>query len=136
MSDNVAHPPHYLGHQSGIECIQVVEHMNFNLGNVMKYCWRCDKKNGIEDLRKAAWYLDREIKRREREQAEIDALPVTYRACPDCMSTRGFNPEGMRGDDLILSTKVFGRKSTGVRCCMTCGWPIELREENVNDSAE
>jgi hypothetical protein len=40
--------------------------MNFNLGNVMKYIWRNESKNGIEDLKKAAWYLQREIERREK----------------------------------------------------------------------
>lgn len=63
--DAVNHPKHYTSHPSGIEAIQVTEHMGFNLGNAMKYIWRADLKNdALEDLRKAAWYLDREIKRR------------------------------------------------------------------------
>ena len=65
MSDNVNHPAHYTSHPSGVECIQVVEHMNFNLGNAVKYIWRADLKNdAIEDLKKAAFYVDREISRR------------------------------------------------------------------------
>lgn len=65
-SDQVNHPPHYTSHPSGVECIQVTEHMNFNLGNAMKYIWRADEKgNHIQDLEKAAWYLDREIKLRQ-----------------------------------------------------------------------
>lgn len=64
--DNVNHPPHYTSHPSGIECIQVTEHMSFCLGNVVKYIWRADEKGAsIEDLKKARWYLDREIKLRE-----------------------------------------------------------------------
>ncbi len=64
--DVVNRPKHYLGHPSGIECIQITEHMGFNLGNAVKYIWRCDlKKDAIEDLRKARWYLDREIAKRE-----------------------------------------------------------------------
>lgn len=66
--DMVNHPPHYGQHPSGIECIQVTEHMNFNLGNAVKYIWRADHKNGLEDLRKARWYLDREIARLEAMQ--------------------------------------------------------------------
>lgn len=63
----VDHPPHYLAHPSGVECIQITEHMNFNLGNAVKYIWRCDEKfNEITDLRKAAWYINREIERRVR----------------------------------------------------------------------
>jgi len=66
-TDNVDHPPHYCGHPSGVECIDVAEHFNFCLGNALKYIWRSDHKNGVEDLRKARWYIEREIQRRERE---------------------------------------------------------------------
>lgn len=65
MSDPVNYPAHYLGHPSGIECIQITEHMGFCLGNAVKYIWRADLKNdAIEDLEKAVWYLQREIQRR------------------------------------------------------------------------
>ncbi len=65
--DVVNKPKHYTEHPSGIECIQVTEHMGFNLGNAIKYIWRCDlKKDAIEDLKKAKWYIDREIDKRER----------------------------------------------------------------------
>ncbi len=57
-------PKHYTNHPSGVECIQITEHMNFNLGNAIKYIWRAGLKNSaLEDLKKAAWYIDREIKR-------------------------------------------------------------------------
>lgn len=63
-ADVVNHPPHYTGHASGIECIQVTEHMNFCIGNAVKYLWRAGSKGDpIEDLRKAAWYINREIER-------------------------------------------------------------------------
>ena len=63
--DPVNHPQHYLTHKSGVECIQVTEHMNFCLGNSLKYIWRADSKGeAINDLRKAIWYLEREITRR------------------------------------------------------------------------
>jgi hypothetical protein len=67
MADNVNHPKHYNSHPAGIECIDVVEHLPFNVGNAIKYLWRADHKNGIEDLRKAAWYVNREIARLERK---------------------------------------------------------------------
>jgi len=63
-SSNVDHPAHYNKHPSGIECIQIAEHMIFNIGNAIKYLWRADYKNGIEDLQKALWYVRREIERR------------------------------------------------------------------------
>lgn len=63
--DPVDHPSHYVSHPSGVECIQVTEHMGFNLGNAIKYIWRADLKgDAIEDLKKARWYVDREIARR------------------------------------------------------------------------
>jgi tRNA U34 2-thiouridine synthase MnmA/TrmU len=68
--DAVNHPSHYTSHPSGVECITVTEHMGFNLGNATKYIWRADlKTNAIEDLRKAAWYINREIERRTRMES-------------------------------------------------------------------
>lgn len=64
----VDHPPHYTSHPSGIECIQVTEHMSFCVGSAIKYLWRANHKGTrIEDLRKARWYVDREIARFEKE---------------------------------------------------------------------
>lgn len=66
VSSSVNHPAHYTGHPSGVECITVTEHMGFCLGNAVKYIWRADLKgDALEDLRKARWYVDREIARRE-----------------------------------------------------------------------
>jgi hypothetical protein len=66
MNDPVNQPKHYLSHPSGIECIEITEHMNFCLGNAIKYIWRADLKHDvIEDLKKAVWYINREIERRE-----------------------------------------------------------------------
>jgi hypothetical protein len=66
MTDLVNHPPHYTAHPSGVECIQITEHMNFCRGNAVKYIWRAgDKGDEVEDLKKARWYIDREIARLE-----------------------------------------------------------------------
>lgn len=65
-NDPVNHPAHYTSHPSGVECIQITRWMSFNLGNAIKYIWRAGNKgNALEDLKKARWYLDDEIKRRE-----------------------------------------------------------------------
>ena len=57
-------PEHYKRHPSGVECIQITEHMNFNLGNAIKYIWRAGLKGeAVADLEKAQWYLAREIER-------------------------------------------------------------------------
>ena len=69
VDDDVNHPTHYTSHPSGVECIQITEHMGFNLGNALKYIWRADLKDDpIENLRKARWYIDREMNKREREK--------------------------------------------------------------------
>ena len=64
MNDPVNHPKHYTEHPSGVECIEITEHMNFCVGNAIKYLWRAGLKGEqVEDLRKARWYIDREIAR-------------------------------------------------------------------------
>ena len=74
MSDPVSHPTHYTSSPAKcecgrtIECIQITEHMGFNIGNAVKYLWRCDlKHDAIEDLKKARWYIEREITKRENQ---------------------------------------------------------------------
>lgn len=64
----VNHPSHYNEHPSGVECLDIIRHMNFNLGNVIKYVWRADlKEDAIQDLEKAVFYLQDEIKRRKNK---------------------------------------------------------------------
>jgi hypothetical protein len=75
-NEEVNHPRHYTNHPSGVECIQITEHMNFNLGNATKYIWRADLKHddgGIIDLEKAEFYVKREIARRKAQKAKKDA---------------------------------------------------------------
>lgn len=74
--DMVNHPAHYNSHPSGIECIDIVRHHNFNIGNAIKYLWRCGIKTeegmdiqdkSIEDLRKAVFYIQDEITRLQKK---------------------------------------------------------------------
>jgi hypothetical protein len=71
-NDQVNHPKHYTSDPSGIECIDITRHRNFNIGNAIKYLWRVGLKENkdrklidkqIEDLNKAIWYLVDEIHR-------------------------------------------------------------------------
>lgn len=69
--NNVNHPAHYNSSEAKctcgrrIECIDVTRHLNFNIGNAMKYLWRCDAKgHDIEDLQKALWYINDELAQR------------------------------------------------------------------------
>lgn len=76
--DPVNHPPHYNSHPSGVECITVTEHMNFNLGNAVKYIWRVGLKSEdpVTDLEKARWYIDREIARIKAKPSAILEVPA------------------------------------------------------------
>jgi hypothetical protein len=69
--DPVNGPRHYRSSPSGVECITVVEHLTFCVGNAIKYLWRAGLKGGtsnrLEDLKKAQWYVDREIARIEKD---------------------------------------------------------------------
>lgn len=70
MTEKVDHPVHYNQHPTGVECIDIIEHFNFNIGVTIKHLWRAGLKGEtLEDLRKAAWYLQHEIERvKEYEQ--------------------------------------------------------------------
>lgn len=76
--DNVNHPPHY--NQGKYEAIDVIEDwkLNFNLGNAIKYIARCRfKRNKIEDLEKAVWYIEREIKNTKKDISSEDEQEET-----------------------------------------------------------
>lgn len=88
--DNVNHPKHYTSHPSGVECIQVTEHYNFNIGNAIKYLWRNGLKvedgkelrdKQVEDLKKAAWYINREIEKLERTPVHFTPSTPINKAC-------------------------------------------------------
>lgn len=71
-NDPVNHPSHYTSHPSGIECITITEHFNFNIGNAIKYLWRAGLKNGVQDLEKANWYITREIQRLTLTKKDVE----------------------------------------------------------------
>lgn len=75
--DPINHPAHYTRSPSGVECIEIAQHLGFCLGNALKYIWRVDQKGQpLEDLQKARWYIDREIARR----GGVSASAVTSQA--------------------------------------------------------
>lgn len=76
QSDNINQPPHYKSSNAictqcnnPIECIDVTRHFDFNLGNAIKYIWRAKHKDGLQDLKKAAWYINDTIKQMEKNNA-------------------------------------------------------------------
>ena len=80
MSEDVNHPQHYCSHPSGVECIQITEHMNFCMGNALKYLWRAGLKTDdpIKDLKKAVWYLEREIQRLQPNETTLAAIKDSH----------------------------------------------------------
>ena len=92
MIDNVNHPSHY--NQGGIECIEALKAATVGktgieavcVANVIKYCWRYEEKNGLEDVKKAQFYINRLIQELE-EKKENDAFhgpTVDIGHCIDC----------------------------------------------------
>lgn len=71
--DDINHPIHYNSHPSGVECITITEHMNYCLGNAVKYIWRAGLKgpDAEKDLKKAVFYLNQEIDRIGRDRAGV-----------------------------------------------------------------
>lgn len=73
VDDKVNHPNHYT--QGKVECIDAIEaatvHKNgldaVCTANIIKYIWRCEHKNGLEDLKKARWYLEKMIQHNEQK---------------------------------------------------------------------
>ena len=89
MTDAVNHPRHY-AKNGGIECIEAIEasmdtddFRGFLKGNILKYVWRYEEKNGLEDLKKASWYLDLLVFNMENEpqQEAVEALENASQQC-------------------------------------------------------
>ena len=79
--ETVDHPEHYNNHPTGVECIDIIEHFTFNLGAAIKYIWRSGLKGErVEDLRKALWYIQREIDRLNGEPTGLGEVPGIWTA--------------------------------------------------------
>lgn len=102
MNDMVNHPKHYTSDPSGVECLTIVRHRNYNIGNAIKYLWRAGIKNEdkhIEDLKKAVFYINDEIKRLEE-----------------------INGKTSQGNESILSSVYSSSASDGTRRYPTTAW--------------
>ena len=81
--EGINHPQHYNVHPAGIECIDVIEHMTHNIGAAIKYLWRAGLKPGEKDekdIKKAIWYLERELERRRRMADRAGTAPSGHAA--------------------------------------------------------
>ena len=131
--DPVNHPAHYLAHRSGIECIQITEHMSFTLGNAVKYIWRADEKgDAINDLCKAAWYIEREITRR-KALADIENARLIG-VIADCLEkdlvTKTVSLPNLTGNTLAYAQAGDARRQyqMGVMCYYGDGMPQDYEQ--------
>lgn len=117
----VNHPKHYNESPSGVECIDVVEHLPFNVGNAMKYLWRAGHKtqDATEDLAKANWYIEREIARLAKRAVPA---PAPIKASPSV-------PRGARGSkyDEIRRLVALGYPQTSICRMLLCTRKTILR---------
>jgi hypothetical protein len=94
MNDMVDHPKHYTDTPFGLEVIEITRHYNFCLGNALKYILRAGKKwDDIEDLKKAVWYLNREISDREKEKMNEERSKQN-----EVVATSGYGENGQTMD--------------------------------------
>ena len=151
MIDRVNHPPHYTAHPSGVECIQVTEHMNFCRGNAIKYLWRAGEKGSeLEDLRKARWYIDREISRLEAaaeasnkaDQAKAELHKRWLNCEIDMWGAWGYVPDGVtyqsgkHPESGQRWKNVNGRRVTrNVNDLSTEWYPSNMADRDMNDHA-
>lgn len=118
-NDPVNRPSHYTSHPSGVECITVTEHMSFNVGNAIKYLWRAGQKGAqIQDLEKARWYVDREIKRLQVEKSPL-RVDIGTRPEPPFTSIIGKQPN--RDPETVVH-------------CLKCGLPSTLSQALLDQS--
>jgi len=129
--DPVNHPAHYLTHRSGVECITITEHLNFCLGNAIKYIWRADSKgDAINDLSKAIWYLEREITRRKALADMENARLIGVIA--DCLEndlvTKSASLPNLTGNTLAYAQAGDARRQyeMGNMCATGEGMPQDL----------
>lgn len=94
--DTVDHPPHYA---NGVECIDIAEHLSFNVGNALKYVWRRHAKGDpVENLRKAEWYL-----RRAREYGAAIPTPVVGDLILEKMAAVALQADDLPLRDLLVA---------------------------------
>lgn len=90
MSDMVQHPQHY--NQGGIECIDAIKAATvgktgieaFCVGNTFKYLWRFEEKNGLQDVEKAKWYIERLIQELKEPSEDDEGIDTDEKTCCNC----------------------------------------------------
>ena len=137
---NVQHPKHYNSDPSGIECIEIVRHRNFNIGSAIKYLWRAGLKDDssmtirqktIEDLEKSKWCIDDEIQRLKNLSADeasfvpevgdilvvdkYDLMIMIYKGLDDNKRPTDYATYNVDSGDLIISDTPWGNELSDFR---------------------
>ena len=134
-ADMVNHPPHYNAHPSGVECITVVEHFTFNLGNAVKYVSRAGKKDDrLQDLMKARWYLDREIAQMEKVVASYGLASIVAENVAENVAEKKYTVTELMTMDVCpccyWRSGAVVRTSSPSKLCMECLAAVESRGGN------
>lgn len=134
MSDSVNHPKHYTSDPSGIECIEITRHRNFNIGNAIKYLWRAGLKESsqlnnfekqVQDLDKAIWYIQDEKKRLQAEKGK-SMEQASSNFCNVCRTEGIFR--SIPTNDLTCV------EHDGREICLRCKTPIVIGQSwELND---
>lgn len=139
MSDEINHPQHYNQLPNGIECIDVIEHFPCNAANAIKYIWRADyKDDAITDLKKAIWYLEREIERIKESKSAPSPSMISYYWHTG--SEENMFEIGSKDDNQKCDTQQINEIDDLVQDCMDNGCELKVvvykdkcREKLVND---
>ena len=116
MNDNVNHPKHYNSHPSGVECIEITEYFNFNIGNAVKYCWRAGLKGEqVEDLRARGGPAgrDRSVPAGQTQAGHRQPAQVPARQ-PDARASLEGRQPNLGPEDLQEQTNRRNREGEGV----------------------
>lgn len=109
MSEMVNHPQHYNSHPSGVEVIEIVRHMGFNLGNSVKYLMRLyEKGNPLQDAKKALWYLEDEMMAGKLGGTAVDPAKPEWTGATKMVLFHEADPHVKAALNYILSASVTG----------------------------
>jgi len=122
-NERVSHPRHYNQSKSGIECIELIEHLPCNIANAVKYVWRCGLKSTetpLRDLESARWYTEREAKRVEIYKLGGEPKPKTEHVwCEFAQKVIASDPGSLLSDYLhALLTDDFFDMLEVLRCAI------------------
>lgn len=136
MTEKINHPRHY--QMGGIEVIDAVEAWGFgegfNRGNAIKYIARAGRKapeTEIEDLKKARWYIDREIQRLGGQKEDEEVAESTFDAVIECLDVWAESARIGDGEQCLCLTDVVSKAVTALKCHKQVAWERNIAVEQL-----